>query len=176
MGVKLLNECSHKINRAPGHSSSPRQKMTASRKEKKKSQESRKRPAELQVWKDVRPLEPGWMLGSQPSRQFVSAHPLTRLGMKVAFLSWSRNSFPLHEMVISKLENSQHTLQPSSPKCPYPLPMGSIPEMKRLCSIHQRMMGVVSTILEKTTTFKCTKSFPVSQLVRSTVRTQYKTL
>lgn len=64
MGVKLLNECSHKINRAPGHSSSPRQKMTA--RWKKKSQESRKRLAELQVWKDVRPLEPGWMLGSQP--------------------------------------------------------------------------------------------------------------
>lgn len=35
MGVKLLNECSHKINRAPGHSSSPRQKTTASRKKKK---------------------------------------------------------------------------------------------------------------------------------------------
>jgi len=41
MGVKLLNECSHKINRAPGQSSSPRQKMTASREKKKKRKQEK---------------------------------------------------------------------------------------------------------------------------------------
>lgn len=132
MGVKLLNDCSHKINRAPGHSSSPRQKrqQAGGKKVKKagKDQPNYRSGKTLGRW-----CRGGCWDHSRQDTLSPLTHSLAS-GWKQAFCA-GLGTVSRYMKRCNRSYRIPSILQPSSPpKCPYHLPTGSTTEMKGLRS------------------------------------------
>lgn len=133
MGVKLLNDCSHKINRAPGHSSSPRQKRQQARVKKSRKQEKtsgitgleRRQAAGAGVDAGITAVKTLCLLSPTHSPQDERKQAFCAgLGTVCRYMKRYNRSY----RILSTLRLS------SPPKCPHHLPTGFPTEMKGLCS------------------------------------------
>ncbi len=130
MGVKLLNDCSHKINRAPGHSSSPRQKwqQAGGKKVKKAGKDQRN-------YRSGKTLDRWCQGGCWDHSCQDTLSPLTHS----LALGWKKElglgTISLYMKRYNRSYSIPSTLRPSSPpKCPHHLPTGFTTEIKGLCS------------------------------------------